>query len=191
MGGPWWRVNRLNQSLTLPETTSNIKSLKIGFIPKGNDRLPTIYFQVLSYVTLRIQVCPKSSGFPLQSYSGDGMFRPSILLDREGSGFLGLVSGRVKHCFNGCFWHSPSPNWQVCHTTYSACRTWRVICYRSHLLRGTSIPTIDCLTLPRLPTRFTRLKRREPCVQDIFILSQLNVLERVRCGLIKATEKNG
>ena len=40
-------------------------------------------------VSLRIQVCPKSPGFPLQSYSSDGMFRPSILLDREGSGFLG------------------------------------------------------------------------------------------------------
>ena len=36
--------------------------------------------------TLSIQVCP------LQSYFGDGMFRPSILLDREGSGFLGILN---------------------------------------------------------------------------------------------------
>ena len=37
-----------------------------------------------------IQLCPKSPGFARQSYSGDGMFRPSILrifgrgLDSEG-----------------------------------------------------------------------------------------------------------
>ncbi len=32
-----------------------------------------------SSIPLRIQICPKNPGFP-QSYSGDGMLRPSILL---------------------------------------------------------------------------------------------------------------
>ena len=32
----------------------------------------------------------KRKGLHLQSYSGDGMFRPSILLDRDGSGFLAV-----------------------------------------------------------------------------------------------------
>ena len=39
--------------------------------------------------TLRIQVCPKVSGFPLQSYDLGLGFRPSILLIRDGYGFLG------------------------------------------------------------------------------------------------------
>ena len=42
-------------------------------------------------ISLRIQICPKISGFPLYSYSGDGMFWPSILLDREGYGSLGYM----------------------------------------------------------------------------------------------------
>ena len=33
----------------------------------------------------------KERDFPQKTYSGDGMFRPSILFDREGSGFLGYV----------------------------------------------------------------------------------------------------
>ena len=37
-------------------------------------------------------VCPKKVISPINFYSRDGMFRPSILLDQEGSGFLGVVN---------------------------------------------------------------------------------------------------
>ena len=47
--------------------------------------LPTITTQLQS---LRIQICPKISGFPYNPVLGMGL-RPTILLDREGSGFLG------------------------------------------------------------------------------------------------------
>ena len=36
-------------------------------------------------------VCPKKVISPINFYSRDGMFRPSILLDQEGSGFFGVV----------------------------------------------------------------------------------------------------
>ena len=39
--------------------------------------------------TRRIQVCPKE-GLPLHSYSFRMGLEPSILFDREGSGFLGI-----------------------------------------------------------------------------------------------------
>ena len=42
-------------------------------------------------------VCPKEGNSPNQSYSGDGMFRPSILLDWEGSGFFGLPSRKLTY----------------------------------------------------------------------------------------------
>ena len=42
-------------------------------------------------VSLRIQVCPRDPGFYLQSYDLGMGFRPSILLDWEGSGFLGYI----------------------------------------------------------------------------------------------------
>ena len=38
-----------------------------------------------------------TKGFPMYSYFGDGMFRPSILLDREGFGFLGQSLQRADH----------------------------------------------------------------------------------------------
>ena len=55
----------------------------------SRDLQPTYKGVIVHLLTLRIQVCPKISGFPLRSYSRDAMFRPSILLDREGSGSLG------------------------------------------------------------------------------------------------------
>jgi len=36
--------------------------------------------ECFQYITLRIQIYPKNPGFPLYSFSGDGIFRPSILL---------------------------------------------------------------------------------------------------------------
>ena len=44
-----------------------------------------------SSYALRIQVCPKKGISPTILFFSDGMFRPSILLDREGSGFLGMI----------------------------------------------------------------------------------------------------
>ena len=41
-------------------------------------------------------ICPKKGINPNQSYCGDGMFRPAILLDREVFGCL-----RVSHNFGG------------------------------------------------------------------------------------------
>ena len=41
---------------------------------------------------LRIQVCPKKGISPNQSYDLGMGFRPSFLLDRDGSGCLGYVS---------------------------------------------------------------------------------------------------
>ena len=45
-----------------------------------------------SNLTLRIQICPKNPGFPRSNPMtwGLGMFRPSILLDRNRFGFLGI-----------------------------------------------------------------------------------------------------
>ena len=55
-------------------------------------------------------------------------------------GMLVPLTGGVGYVAN-----RPSPNWQVLYhlyTTYSPCRTWGVICYRSHLL-GEPETTID------------------------------------------------
>ena len=46
-------------------------------------------------------------GLPLQSYSRDGMFRPSILIDREGSGFL--VNMEAENDGKSKFGSSPFP----------------------------------------------------------------------------------
>ena len=50
------------------------------------------------YTSLRIQVCPKK-GFPLQSYSGDGIETIDPTNFREGSGFLGFENEK------DCSWH--------------------------------------------------------------------------------------
>ena len=54
-----------------------------------SERFGGLQKKCLEETSLRIQICPKKGISPI-IYSGDGMFRPSILLDREGSGFLGL-----------------------------------------------------------------------------------------------------
>ena len=38
----------------------------------------------LDIKTLRIQACPKKWIYPTILWTGDGMFRPTILIDREG-----------------------------------------------------------------------------------------------------------
>ena len=47
-------------------------------------------------ITLRIQICPKKGIIPIHSYSFRMGLEPSILFDREGSGFLGLVEAKAK-----------------------------------------------------------------------------------------------
>ncbi len=76
--------------------------------------------------TLKIQICPKNPGFPIKievpqngwfiswknlSFNGwfggtmtwgPGMFRPSILFDREGSGFWGRNDDKMEGLNFGC-----------------------------------------------------------------------------------------
>ena len=44
-------------------------------------------------------VCPENAGFPRSNpMTGDGIFRPSILRLREGSGFLGITWRIIPLC---------------------------------------------------------------------------------------------
>ena len=69
--------------------TKSREAIFRGCGPKGETygEIPPDGFRRLLFFTtskdpVYVLICPKNPGVPLQSYSGDGMFRPSILLDR-------------------------------------------------------------------------------------------------------------
>ena len=69
--------------------------------------------------TLRIQICPKKGIIPIHSSSFPMGLEPSILFDREGSGFLGIIIkySQRHHILNFQPANSPSVSKKESHFT--------------------------------------------------------------------------